>query len=136
MSFTFRWDEMPLNYRLWTSFAIIVVPMFRRFLSTCTQTCLTRNFFSGCETHRHLNFIRLRDLFHGEFEKQVGHLATNVDGALENNYGCSGWFQFRFFGYIDPGWDGASITRDGQLDELPPGITIVDRITRRWRSTT
>lgn len=76
--------------------------------------------------NKDLDMIRLRTLFLG-LEHTVSSLATNIDDEYRNNFGCSGWYQFRFSGFVNGLDDG--ITKDGQLSQLMPGITLVPYIT-------
>lgn len=132
MRMSFFWDESiaPPNNTVWYSSAKLIVPNVHKIPVYMHADLLNEPFYAGSETYRFFDFIRLRNLFRNDLELEVGRIATNANREFENNYGCSGWYQFRFFGYIDPAFDGANITENGQLNQLPPGITIVDRITQ------
>src|SRR5690606_2032332 len=68
------------------------------------------------------NTVRMRNKFR-DLDYPVSRLATNVNNQYQDNFGCAGWFQFRFYGFVDGFADG--IDDPGDFARLPPGITVV-----------
>ena len=67
--------------------------------------------------------LRFKDMGH-----KVSSLLMGLRENMENNYGCPGLVDFRFYGYVE-GVDG---TMDFGADaaKLPPGLTVVPTISR------
>lgn len=74
-----------------------------------------------------LDMMSLRKLFL-DLEETLSMLVTNLRGNYKDNHGCSGWYQFRFMGYVDGFGSGLQTSDD--LRRTPPGITIVPTIQR------
>lgn len=73
-----------------------------------------------------IDTVNLRSKFR-DFDYPVSRLATNLNNDFKDNFGCSAWFQFRFYGFIEGFEDG--IDDDGDIERLPPGITVVPQIS-------
>lgn len=119
----FQWQNGTQNEsRIVYSDADLIIPTLSKIPVYVYAGALNKSFLEL--DNRILDMLILRTKFL-EFGEEVSSLLTNKRPDLENNYGCAGWVDFRFYGYVE-GFDEPFETAD--LARLPPGLTIVPSI--------
>ncbi len=131
MNFGFRWADangagQELAFRSTDDFTMarIVVPNVQKIPVYAYAEWMNEGYIDPFPMLS--DTVRMRNKFRN-LDYPISRLATNLNNEFKNNFGCAGWFQFRFYGFVS-GFE-RGIRDDGDMARLPPGITVVPSIT-------